>query len=312
MTDSDQAELTIPDELRIELTDLRTKAKRVGRVTTILGSILLVGAITYIAVIWDIDLIGMLVGLLGLVLILAPSSHWGRYRKLLKQAVIEGALQARGALTFETHPDHDVIRRFITDPLVPRYDKVDKCEDYVSGTFCGADLQILDVTLSRQNDHDSENPNDYNEVFSGLLIKLACPINATGTFTLIEGTAGFWGQRKNAEGDLIELERSDFSDRFLYYGTDQVEARKLMTPQNMERWASLTSQQDIGDICAVFADGYLNLSFEISGDWIDSAITRTRDMAFEAQVAEMSEDIKVVLDLIEQYLAAFSTAKSAI
>ena len=105
-----------------------------------------------------------------------------------------------------------------------------------AGTHRGLPLRITDVTLTKGSGEDSRT------VFDGLLIELVLPRSLTGTTAVVadEGLLGNLGTRlRPTTLPRIRLEDPRFEKRFEVYGSDQIEARALLTPAFMERFTAL-------------------------------------------------------------------------
>lgn len=77
---------------------------------------------------------------------------------------------------------------------------------------------------------------DFNKNFSGTTYVL--PDTAEKLF----GSFGQSLQKFSGRGDLVKLENQEFEKRFVVYGSDQVEARYILTPAIMEAMVNLAGR----------------------------------------------------------------------
>jgi hypothetical protein len=156
------------------------------------------------------------------------------YARLYKNRVLPLLARRFGNLTYReaTAADlgalagHRVLRDF------------DSCtaEDEIAGTHRGLPLRITAVTLKKSSG------DEYRTVFDGLLIELVLPRSLTSTTAVIadEGLVGNLGTRlRPSTLPRVRLEDPRFEAHFEVYGSDQIEARALLTPAFMERLTRL-------------------------------------------------------------------------
>ena len=156
------------------------------------------------------------------------------YARLYKSRVLPLLARRFGSLTYRQPPTPDL--RALTEHRVLRDFDTVRAEDEIAGTHRGLPLRITDVTLTKGSGEDSRT------VFDGLLIELVLPRSLTGTTAVVadEGLLGNLGTRlRPTTLPRIRLEDPRFEKRFEVYGSDQIEARALLTPAFMERFTAL-------------------------------------------------------------------------
>ena len=151
-------------------------------------------------------------------------------------------------------PDMDVLR---TNRLVPRYDRA-KYEDQMSGMAHGAHFKFCEAHLERE-DRDSDGDRDWVTVFRGVLLEIDFHRDFIGR-TVVLRDGGFFKSKKFAGMKRVGLVDPKFEKAFEAYGTDQVEARYLLTPDFMQRLVDLETQLDGSKIQFGFLGGRLHIT----------------------------------------------------
>ena len=142
-------------------------------------------------------------------------------------------------LSFSPEASSEPIRHFKAMHLIPVYDRA-KTEDEISGQHEDVPFFLLEAVLTRGTGKNRR------RVFRGLLFYFAFPKPFRGR-TILTRDKGWLGnvfEKLGKPGERIHLEDPRFEDVFEVYGSDQVEARYLLTPSFMERLVDLAG--DIG------------------------------------------------------------------
>jgi len=115
--------------------------------------------------------------------------------------------------------------------------------DLVQGSIDTIPLQFSDVHAEYET-KNSKGQSSWHTIFQGLFIvadfnkefhgvTIVLPDSAQKSFGNLIGT---WLQSKNStHGELIKMDDPEFEKHFVVYGSDQIEARYLLTPTMMKR-----------------------------------------------------------------------------
>jgi len=115
--------------------------------------------------------------------------------------------------------------------------------DLVRGNVDGTPLQFSDLHVEHES-KNSKGQSHWETIFQGLFIvadfnkhfkatTLVLPDRAQKSFGDV---IGGWLQSQNrTHGELIKMDDPEFEKHFVVYGSDQVEARYLLTPSMMKR-----------------------------------------------------------------------------
>jgi len=167
-----------------------------------------------------------------------------QHQKEVKQKLITRLCGFFG-LEYHMEPKRDPIPELRRVGLLPGHNKESR-EDQVSGIYDGVRLEMTDLRLREE----SGSGKDKREVtvFEGPVFCFSFPKRFNGT-TIIKADGSLIGNWFNrigmGERERVALEDPEFEKCFEVYGTDQVEARYLLTPGFMQRLMDL--RESLGD-----------------------------------------------------------------
>jgi hypothetical protein len=125
-------------------------------------------------------------------------------------------------------------------------------DDLVVGRIEKTDFQFSELhTQYKQVTYGSKGQRreHWVTIFRGLFMHADFNKNFSGTTYVLPDTAeklfGSFGQslqKFSGRGDLVKLENQEFEKRFVVYGSDQVEARYILTPAIMEAMVNLAGR----------------------------------------------------------------------
>lgn len=161
-----------------------------------------------------------------------------KHQKDVKQKLVTRMCGFFG-LEYFMVPKVDPIPELRRVGLLPSHNRESK-EDQVAGTYEGVRLQMTDLRLREE----SGSGKDRREVtvYEGPVFSFSFPKRFNGT-TIIKADGSFLGNLFAGIGmgdrERVALEDPEFEKCFEVYGTDQVEARYLLTPAFMEQLMAL-------------------------------------------------------------------------
>ena len=186
--------------------------------------------------------------------------------------------------------------------LIPRYDRR-HLEDEIAGEHDGVALHVFEAKLQdRRTSTDSKGRTRtrYVTIFRGLLMRFAFPKPFRG-ITIITQDRGWLGNffgKLGRSGEKIALEDPRFEKVFEVYGSDQVEARYLLTPAFMERILALSQQ----------VGGGLRLAFE--GELLLISLRTGRDQFEAGSMLSRLDDPKRVQDILNELAILFQIVET--
>ncbi|MEN3953375.1 DUF3137 domain-containing protein [Iodidimonas sp. SYSU 1G8] len=161
-----------------------------------------------------------------------------KHQKKVKERLVTRLCGFFG-LEFSVTPTRNPIPSLSQVKLLPSHNRTG-LEDQISGRYKEVRVEMTELHL-RQVSGSGKNRRDVT-VFRGPVFNFSFPKNFSGT-TIIktDGSAfGNWlGGFGMGDNERVRLEDPEFEKHFEVYGTDQVEARYLLTPGFMEQLLSL-------------------------------------------------------------------------
>jgi hypothetical protein len=184
----------------------------------------------------------------------------GQYGRLYKDRVLPKLAAQFGSLSYRRaiEPDMGQLR---AQHIFREFDRV-IAEDEIFGTYRGLALNIVALKLTYGSGKERRVD------FDGLLTTLVLPRNLSGTTAVIadNGALGNLEDRVGAEGrERVALEDPAFEKAYEVYGTDQVEARALLTPTFMERFLALGQRSGFLRPLALAQDNRLTIALPKAG-----------------------------------------------
>ena len=156
------------------------------------------------------------------------------------------------------------------------------CEDLIEGRVGVTRLRMSEIhaeNREQRTDSQGRTTTHYTTIFRGLFVIADFNKNFAGsTYVLPEGLSGVLGSfgrgiqslggTLSGRGALIQLEDPDFERAFVVYGSDQTEARYILSSALMRRLMNL-KQQFNSDVSAAFIGGSLYLMVAKRDNWFE-------------------------------------------
>ena len=172
-----------------------------------------------------------------------------------------------------------------------------KIEDNIKGAHEGVDFNFAECVLKRRQ--QSGRTTTYVEVYHGLLFQFTFAKRFNGK-TLVSRDSGTVGNFFKGIGkkERIKLEDPRFEKVFEVYGTDQVEARYLLTPAFMERIMALAEHVGQKQVELAFLDDHLLLSIRVSEDQFEAG-GLFADMTDTKRIESLIKELCLVYDVVD-------------
>lgn len=180
-------------------------------------------------------------------------------------------------------------------------------EDLAAGHVGPTALRFSEIHAEYKTtttDSKGRSQTTWHTIFKGLFVVADCNKNFAGrTMVLpdtLQGLLGGFGQTlqslATSRGELIKLEDPDFEKAFVVYGTDQVEARYLLSPSLMRRILAFRAKAG-GKLHVAFADANVFLAIASSEDRFEPRFWRSlRDTAF---IRDLVADVHLAVGVVE-------------
>jgi len=236
-------------------------------------------------------------GIFGGIKLSGAFSERSVYRDKYKREVIGAALKFLDqSLTIE--PQNGIgesefmhCQLFNTTP--DRY----KTEDLVMGTagktgFYFAEVHAEYKTVERTKDGTRT---EWHEIFGGIIFVADFNKSFNGITTVrpksIGAAFGAWFSKNLfsfGNDDVVQLENTAFDKTFVTHGSDQVEARYILTPALMERILKL-NQQSKHTISLSFIESRMYIAFPLSRNYFEAPVFKS---LLSSEI--LNEDISVI------------------
>ena len=120
-------------------------------------------------------------------------------------------------------------------------------DDLVSGVLGKTEIEFSEIHAEKKHvTHDSKGRRQehWETIFRGLFFRADFNKHFKGeTYVLTDGAFGFLGKSLQSifggHGDIVHLEDPEFEKAFVVYGSDQIEARYILSPGLMKRMTRL-------------------------------------------------------------------------
>ncbi len=151
--------------------------------------------------------------------------------------------------------------------------------DYVYGEIDGIKIKFSDLHAQKRHKNSKGNDN-WSTIFKGLFIVAEFNKNFHGKTIILPDSAqsyfgdliGSWLQSKNmARPQLIKMDDPKFEKEFVVYGTDQVEARYILSHSLMEKLL-LFKKKSEQKVAISFIRNHIHLAIEYNKDLFEPSI----------------------------------------
>jgi len=201
------------------------------------------------------------------------------YRSEFKQKVISPLINAIDEnLNYTAHLHIDPLHFSRSKLFNSRVDRVSG-NDYVNGKVDGINIQFSDFHAEKKH-KDSKGRTSWSTIFQGLFIVSEFNKNFHGTTVVLPDTAqstfgdliGNWLQSNNlSRGELIKMDDPEFEREFVVYGSDQIEARYILSHTLMKKLL-LYKKKTQQDVFVSFTSKNINLAIAYNKDLFEPSV----------------------------------------
>ncbi|MEN8302508.1 MAG: DUF3137 domain-containing protein [Campylobacterota bacterium] len=151
--------------------------------------------------------------------------------------------------------------------------------DYVHGHIDGIRIKFSDLHAEKRH-RNSKGKDNWSTIFQGLFIVAEFNKSFHGKTVVLPDSAqssfgdliGNWLQSKNlSRADLIKMDDPKFEKEFVVYGTDQVEARYILSHSLMEKLL-LFQKKSNHPVSISFVRNHIHLAIEYNKDLFEPSI----------------------------------------
>ena len=183
--------------------------------------------------------------------------------------------------------------------LLPVYHRKE-LEDRFHGDIKGVEFDMFECTLEQAKRSSGNKGPTYSLVYHGVLFRFAFPKRFQGrTLGLKDaGVIGNFFKSSKVEGQRIKLEDPRFEKLFEVWGSDQVEARYLLTPTFMERIVELAKVMNSKRLEFCFINNLLLLSLHVRKNQFEGGGLLT-DVTDKRRIEQLINEISRVFDIVD-------------
>lgn len=168
-------------------------------------------------------------------------------------------------------------------------------EDQITGKAHGAAFVMTEAHLERE-DTDSDGKSSWVTVFRGQLIQIDFNRKFLGR-TVVLRDRRFFQSKAVAGMKRVGLVDPVFEKIFEAYGTDQVEARYLLTPSFMQRLVDLEARVQGNNIRFGFIEGQLLIVIETPNRFESGSMFKP--LTDPARTQKILDEFRAVIDVID-------------
>ncbi|TCD11701.1 DUF3137 domain-containing protein [Pedobacter frigidisoli] len=226
---------------------------------------------------------GLIPCIYGGVLLYQISDELSAYKTAYKNDVIGAALKFLDqSLTISPNQGIDS-SEFVYTQLYSQGPDRYKTEDLVTGSAGQTRFYFAEVHAEYKTTTQTKNgtKTEWHDIFKGIIFAADFNKNFKGV-TIVKpkdfGNAiGAWFSKNVfsfGSNDVVQLENPDFTKAFVTYGSDQVEARYLLTPAMMERILKLNAQSSYS-ITLSFIESRMYIAFPLDRNYFEAPIFKS-------------------------------------
>lgn len=219
----------------------------------------------------------------------------GKMKAVTKDIIVGGICQHLGwEFNVKDFTPID-LQPFLSFSLLRRHDRA-KFEDQMLGQAHGCAFRLNEAHLERRQQSSNGKGSEWVTVFRGVLMELEFKRKFMGQ-TIILRDAGFFNRNKRSGLKRVGLVDPKFEKIFECYGSDQVEARYLLTPPFMQCLVDLEDLLSGKKLRAGFIGGKLIIAISAPNQF--EAGSMFKSLTDQARVQKILDEIGTVFDIVD-------------
>lgn len=246
----------------------------------------------------------------GMIIAVTPAMIFGviawvrepkrQYIKAYKQDILPYIARLLGGLTYD--PQGSIpIKTLKLSRILPSHTRY-RAEDYFS-TMCG-DIQAVFSEIHLDRSAYSGGRVSYETTFKGLAILLTLPERLSGHTALIgKGGLTLFGFKVHSSRlTYLEMKHEETDGMFDVYTNNQDEARRIVTPSLVARIKQLCDTHNAEYASLAYFSNQILIMLPSRRDYFEPNLNRP--IAHMDAIMDMKREIKMVLDIAEDYASA--------
>ncbi|MZI94289.1 DUF3137 domain-containing protein [Vibrio sp. CAIM 722] len=233
------------------------------------------------------------------------SSVWGDYRNHYKIQVMETMLATMFPNLEYTPNGHIESKLYKKSELYDHHFDSIQGEDYIEGNIGKTAIQFCELESkykTTSQDSKGHTKTDWHTIFKGVFFiadfnkRFSSELFIVPEGGLFSSIGKMFGSDSNRMGTRVTLENPDFEKLFEVYGSDQTDARYILSPTLMERLVEFR-RSFINPIRISFIDGKLFIAIESNVNHFEPSLF-TPATSFSV-VKEFYGQLKFLTDIVE-------------
>jgi hypothetical protein len=313
MKSESELRLIYDNQLKEKLSELENNRKSIQK-RYILCVVVVIGliAFNYYLITLNFNEVLAIFSVFGSVLFLIfyvyqTSERKKEYRSSFKSNVVAeivNQINSEWQYQSDSHIGEDTYQR--SGLFTHHYDRYSG-DDFVTGKIDRTDFQFSELhTQYKQVTYGAKGQRheQWITIFKGLFMHADFNKEFKGTTYVLPDTAerllGRFGQslqKLSSRGELVKLENPEFEKRFVVYGSDQVEARYILTPTMMETMVNFSNRFN-DSVYFSFVGSRVYCAISFSGDLFEPNIFRSGVNFYD--IKEMYHLFGIIESLIKE------------
>lgn len=249
MKSNEELRALYDNDLKDKLASLEAMRKKVRNKTIIMGLLLVVTIASFLLQDNQGFEFLLFVGIAGVIGIIVAAVIFnkdkGVYRREFKEKVVRAIVNMINS-GWQYNPDGFISpdEYYSSKLFTKRHDRY-KGDDLVTGAIEKTDFRVSELHTeykTETTDSKGRKKTSWHTIFKGLFVHLDFNKEIKGETLVLPDTAeklfGSFGKKLQSWGsgsrELVKMENVEFEKLFVVYGTDQIEARYILTPAMMQ------------------------------------------------------------------------------
>ncbi|MBR3090502.1 MAG: DUF3137 domain-containing protein [Bacteroidetes bacterium] len=177
-------------------------------------------------------------------------------------------------------------------------------DDLIYGTIDKTEIAFSEVHASYKTSAGDDDKERWVDIFNGLFFKADFNKNFNGKYFVLPdfaerkfGRIGTAFQKLNKHyGELVQLEDIEFEKEFAVYGSDQIEARYILSSSIMQRLLDFKRKTN-KDIMLSFVNSNIYIAIPYKGNLFDPRYHRS--VINEKQTMSYFNDLELAISIVE-------------
>ncbi len=221
------------------------------------------------------------------------------FKAIALPKLLEKYSELRGAkLHWDDHDSDSILQEPMALKLLPEF-TCSMIDDRITGFYQGNSFTALGMRLRQVKTSSTSGSyqRSNEEVFQGLVARISFKTRASVDCAIFSSEP--LSTMAVRAWEKVKLESADFERMFDCYGNDQIEARKFMTPHEIEKWIQFGKQNKSYKLAIGFEANGITIALSQIGDWLDDPIALSTATNIKSSITSVISHLDILFDLID-------------